>query len=170
MVVVKGKAQTREGQTSLLADSIQNHVDVAIAVNDEGRKLQKPLLDLAPTINGVHMPAGEEDTGDDADFNADFNGGFAAYDDDELGPVGEESPFRQEPPEWLGAPAPSQEQPAQVAPTQANSTKLAPTQAVAQPAGLAENGAGYARTQDAEEALEAEEEDGMNENARRKRE
>jgi len=51
VVVIKGKAQTREGQTSLLADSIQNYVEQAKMVNTQVSEFQKPLLE-APTING----------------------------------------------------------------------------------------------------------------------
>jgi DNA polymerase-3 subunit alpha len=105
IVVVKGKAQTREGQTSLLADMIQNYVDVAIAVDDESRQMQKPLLDVAPTINGVK--AGDDE--DDA-----YDGAYAGYESygEDFGPPVEESPFRGEPPAWMAEPAPLNEQPA----------------------------------------------------------
>jgi DNA-directed DNA polymerase III PolC len=51
----KGKAQTREGQTSLLLDSLQNFVDVAIALDDKASSYQKPLLADTPTFNGMAL-------------------------------------------------------------------------------------------------------------------
>ena len=52
VVLVKGQAQTREGQTNLLVDSIQSYVDQARPV-DEPNEVQKPLINAAPTINGT---------------------------------------------------------------------------------------------------------------------
>ena len=123
IIVIKGKAQTREGQTSLLADMIQNYVDVAIAVDDESRQMQKPLIDVGPTINGVKAGDDEDDAYDGA------YGNFGSYDDD-FGSLAEESPFRGEPPAWMGEQAPPDEQPAP-APSQRD-------------AGLAEAKAAYA--------------------------
>lgn len=76
IMLFKGKAQTREGQTSLLLDSLQTHIDRAMALETEPAQAQKPLFDQLPTINGLslHEVAGfyqngplngdaEEDTG-----------------------------------------------------------------------------------------------------------
>ncbi|MCC9078438.1 DNA polymerase III subunit alpha [Litorilinea aerophila] len=94
VVVVKGKAQTREGQTSLLADSIQTYIDRPVVKDeDESSRYQKPLLDVAPTINGMAVAEEELEYMD-------------AYTDDDL-PLAEESPFRDVPPAWINAAAPA---------------------------------------------------------------
>ena len=55
VLLIKGKAQTREGRTSLLADSIQRHIDKAVATgNDPSNDYQRPLLDM-PTLNGATL-------------------------------------------------------------------------------------------------------------------
>ena len=92
IVVVKGKAQTREGQTSLLADLIQDYVDIAKAVETEGDKYQTPLIDVAPTINGVKAVGESNGNGYDVD-------GVYYNEDDDI-PAAEASPFQGEPPAW----------------------------------------------------------------------
>ena len=52
VIIVKGKAQTREGETSLLAEIVQTHFDTATVVNDEPARYQTPLFAGAPTMNG----------------------------------------------------------------------------------------------------------------------
>jgi hypothetical protein len=107
IVMVKGKAQAREGQTSLLADSFQNYVDQIISVGPDPQ-YQKPLLDVTPTINGFHMEEGP--MSDDSERSTATGGnaysgrgfaGLSGFDDDDSG-FGEESPFANEPPVWLG--------------------------------------------------------------------
>ena len=94
IVLVKGNAQTREGQTSLLADSIQTYIDQAVAKEDETLQYQEPLLDVGPTINGVKVAndALHED-GSSYDFGAHFE-------DPQFVPD-EASPFRDDPPGWI---------------------------------------------------------------------
>jgi DNA polymerase-3 subunit alpha len=143
IVVVKGKAQTREGQTSILADSFQNYVDQIISVGPDPQ-FQKPLLELgSPTINGFRSgergfdeelagveAAGDltdpDDLGDASDINeensplsstrpapSNWNAGPFGGDDDEI--MGnEENPFRFEPPTWLAAEVTPAPQPATV--------------------------------------------------------
>jgi DNA polymerase-3 subunit alpha len=56
VVIVKGKAQTRESQTTLLADIVQTHVDSYVGIGDETPALQATLLNgNGPTINGVPL-------------------------------------------------------------------------------------------------------------------
>jgi len=55
VVIVKGKAQTRESQTTLLADIVQTHVESYVGIDDETPKQQAPLLNGGPTINGVPL-------------------------------------------------------------------------------------------------------------------
>jgi DNA polymerase-3 subunit alpha len=56
VVIVKGKAQTRESQTTLLADIVQTHVENYVGIGDEAPALSAPLLNGAgPTINGVPL-------------------------------------------------------------------------------------------------------------------
>ena len=62
VVIVKGKAQIREGKTALLADIVQTHVDQIVGVGDEPPRYQTPLFAGAPTINGLAM----HDSGDNA--------------------------------------------------------------------------------------------------------
>ncbi len=53
VILVKGKAQSREGRTSVLADSIQNFITHSRAAgDDEPPARQRPLLDV-PTFNGA---------------------------------------------------------------------------------------------------------------------
>ncbi len=52
VVLVKGKAQSRNGRTSVLADSIQTAVDIASEVVTDEEKYQDRLLDM-PTFNGL---------------------------------------------------------------------------------------------------------------------
>ena len=53
VILVKGKAQSREGRTTVLADSIQNFITHSSAAgDDEPPARQRPLLDV-PTFNGV---------------------------------------------------------------------------------------------------------------------
>ncbi|MCC6169757.1 MAG: DNA polymerase III subunit alpha [Caldilineaceae bacterium] len=109
IVVVKGKAQTREGKTSLLADSFQTYVDQVMSVGDVS-EYQKPLLDFGPRINGVRIgdragdegvedSNGAEENGvdDSTDFTMGLMGSFAGDDS----PIGEANPFANEPPSWL---------------------------------------------------------------------
>ena len=93
IVVVKGKAQTREGQTSLLADLIQNYVEFASAAESEREQFQTPLIDVPPIINGAR--AVEETNGN--------GNGYYVNDDDadeDALPAVEESPFHNDPPRW----------------------------------------------------------------------
>lgn len=57
VVLVKGKAQSRNGRTSVLADSLQTAVDVAREIVSDEDKYQVKLLD-APSFNGA---MGDED-------------------------------------------------------------------------------------------------------------
>jgi len=95
VVVMKGKAQTREGQTSLLVDSIQNYVEQAVASGEESNQYQRSLLDVTPTINGLAV---HETNSIDVDSNLD---GVPLGDDDDFGSSREENPFRNELPSWL---------------------------------------------------------------------
>ena len=53
VVIIKGKAQTRDGRTSLLADAVQTHVDKIISVAADTPRLQTSLFNGGPTINGL---------------------------------------------------------------------------------------------------------------------
>jgi len=78
VVIVKGKAQTREGRTSLLADTVQTHFDKIININDTPP--QTPLFAGVPTVNGMVMdstgwaeePAGEESYGEPNPFSGEM--------------------------------------------------------------------------------------------------
>ena len=140
VVLVKGKGQTRNGQTSLLADSIQSYVEQAVSGADDVSPFQKPLLDTGPTINGVaamyeESLAYNEDGGEadselagesvqqpDSDsvsidrtakpMKADNGSTMNDYlPDDDMMPPMEESPFRNDVPEWI-EPSQSDDQPA----------------------------------------------------------
>lgn len=105
VLLIKGKAQAREGRTSLLADSIQRHIDRAIATGtDQGTEYQKPLLEV-PTINGrtFELEAVESDVlGSGTLMAGDYSG------DDDYIPTSETSPFASDMPTWLNdAPPPS---------------------------------------------------------------
>jgi hypothetical protein len=103
VVLVKGKAQTRENQTSLLADSFQNYVDRIISVGPEPQ-WQRPLLDAVPTVNGARSSnSDEEETSMETGSPGAMDGsGFFGDDDDDLLPA-DENPFRNEPPAWTVA-------------------------------------------------------------------
>jgi hypothetical protein len=57
--IFKGKAQTREGQTSLLLESMQTYVDLPKMTDEDDAQFQQPLLAVAPTFNGMAL---HEDT------------------------------------------------------------------------------------------------------------
>jgi DNA polymerase-3 subunit alpha len=117
IVVVKGKAQTRESQTSLLADSFQTYVDQIIHTDPDISRYQKPLLDVGPTLNGMALSNGGhpehiEHEHEDEDGNGYVNGnngtgagwareGGSMADDGDLPLDLDENPFRHEPPAWL---------------------------------------------------------------------
>jgi DNA polymerase-3 subunit alpha len=109
LVIMKGKAQTREGQTSLLVDSMQNYVDQAVAAGgNEPSPYQRPLVDVAPTFNGLVINEAN------ADYVATVSDGFVMGDfimgdnDDFSPPILEEDPFRNEMPEWLHSTEPAE--------------------------------------------------------------
>ncbi len=115
IVMVKGKAQAREGQTSVLADSFQTYVDQIMSVGADPQ-YQKPLLEVAPSINGFHLEDSRiEDSrmNNELESSADLQGGaysssdFSGRDgfggDDDDADFMEESPFANEPPAWMGA-------------------------------------------------------------------
>lgn len=91
VVVMKGKAQTREGQTNLLVDSIQNYVEQARAGGEEPTQYQRPLIDGVPTINGLAAPhqSLEMDEGD------------LVMHEDEPTSSGEANPFANDLPSWM---------------------------------------------------------------------
>jgi len=93
VLVFKGKAQTREGQTSLLVDSVQNYVEQAVAGGELASQVQKPLFDGSPTINGMAAvyEAGVSYTSSDSELSG--ADGDVAYD--------EESPFQNVIPTWM---------------------------------------------------------------------
>ena len=125
VVVIKGKAQTREGQTSLLADSIQTYVERAIVGEDEN-SYQDALLEVQPTVNGRTQQSTQpqqamrtaaavvngtvasvteqaSETGAETAIEAailtgtDDDDGFV---DDDYVPYGEENPFQSQAPAW----------------------------------------------------------------------
>jgi DNA polymerase-3 subunit alpha len=61
VVMIKGTAQTRNGQTNLLADLVQTHFDRIISNAEESARLQPPLLRNLPTINGMRVALADED-------------------------------------------------------------------------------------------------------------
>ncbi len=85
VVIVKGKAQTREGQTTLLADIVQTHVESYIGVEEETPALQTPLFQDAPPQNGAAPST---------------RGGNGFASDMEPWEEVEMSPFYNEPPQW----------------------------------------------------------------------
>jgi hypothetical protein len=95
MVMVKGKAQAREGQTSLLAESIQTHFDTH-SIADEPSRYQPALVPLAPTINGLAFQADEpgEEGGDV------FASSYISHAGDD-NPPPDASPFANELPPWM---------------------------------------------------------------------
>jgi DNA polymerase-3 subunit alpha len=97
LVIMKGKAQTREGQTSLLVDSMQNYVDQAVAAGgDAPSSYQRPLVDMAPTFNGLVINEAN------AAYVTTVSDGFAMSDEDDFSPLPpEDDPFRNEMPDWL---------------------------------------------------------------------
>ena len=118
VVLMKGKAQTREGQTNLLVDSIQNYVEQAVASGEEPNPYQSALLEVTPTINGLALPPitnGAAENGEspintardkrpsqlpNAPMNALSLGSDNDDDSYDFG-GGEESPFSNDLPAWL---------------------------------------------------------------------
>lgn len=99
VVVAKGKAQTREGQTTLLADIVQSYVDQILAVGEEPARYQPALLGVGPRFNGVHIGDDEGD-GELVSQNGDMS---ASMDDDVI----DVTPFYAEMPAYLSDLPPS---------------------------------------------------------------
>ena len=88
VVIVKGKAQTRESQTTLLADILQTHVESYVTSADEPT-LQTPLFNGGPTINGTAF------NGNGVYDAEPGNNGYDAI------PAPEANPFQNDIPEWM---------------------------------------------------------------------
>ena len=116
VVIVKGKAQTREGQTSLLAEIVQTHFDKVVTIGEDPDRYQPALTLAAPTLNGMALENGSghdnggHESGRMNGSSLDIVGGW-----DEIGSGngfdpfysgGEESPFRNDIPDWLNDGAP----------------------------------------------------------------
>lgn len=105
VIVVKGKAQTREGQTSLLADIVQTYVDQIVAVGEEPARYQPSLMLVGPTINGLAVHNGSHATNGDT---LEESIGATGFDDDmDFNTFAESNPFSNEIPAWLDAPQPA---------------------------------------------------------------
>lgn len=89
VVIVKGKAQTRENQTTLLADIVQTYVESYIGVGDETPAMQTPLFDGA--ANGAGSVVMSNGMGAEVDLAE----GLEPWRNDEL------NPFRAEMPDWM---------------------------------------------------------------------
>lgn len=59
IILAKGTAQTRNGATALLVDSIQTHIDKIVSIVEE--KQPQPELLRAPTLNGMAYEGDEEE-------------------------------------------------------------------------------------------------------------
>ncbi len=124
VVLIKGQAQTRNGQTNLLADTIQTYVEQAINTGEEVNEYQQKLFDGGPTINGVAVTIQPESNGaangstptpptEPAARNgsatnqgtSEGKNGMNGIDGDGIDerdalPTGEKNPFRGSPPDW----------------------------------------------------------------------
>jgi DNA polymerase-3 subunit alpha len=89
VVIVKGKAQTRENQTTLLADIVQTYVENYIGVGDETPAIQTPLF------NGAANGAGSVMTINGMVAESDLDDGLEPWRNDEP------NPFRAEMPDWM---------------------------------------------------------------------
>lgn len=165
VVLIKGQAQTRNGQTNLLADTIQTYVEQAINTGVETNEYQQQLFDGGPTINGMAVTIQPENNGaangatpTPSTESAARNGsasnqkmsegknGMNGIDGDGIDerdtlPTGEENPFRGSPPDWAmegqarSAPDKEGRRPAQSAPEPITD---APTPPAAAPVMVAE--------------------------------
>ncbi|MFZ1769885.1 MAG: DNA polymerase III subunit alpha, partial [Caldilinea sp.] len=104
VVMVKGKAQTREGQTSLLADILQTHVESYVGI-DETPSLQTPLFANGAATNGAHVNGAHvNETVVNGAHGMVMNDAAAHYAVNDSGGIlftGEVSPFQDEMPDWL---------------------------------------------------------------------
>jgi DNA polymerase-3 subunit alpha len=108
IVLIKGKAQTREGSTSVLADSLQNYVDQARAIaSEQDGKYEATLLEHTPTVNGIALNGSQQNGHDEAvemDGTVVENGKGEPMNemlpDDAMLPSDEENPFRTQAPAW----------------------------------------------------------------------
>ena len=120
VVIVKGKAQTREGETSLLAEIVQTHFDKVVTIGEDPQRYQPALTLAAPTLNGMALENGTgSSNGHDngVSENGRANGSWPPASDgwDDFGAGSgldsfyggaEESPFRNDIPDWLNDGAP----------------------------------------------------------------
>jgi DNA polymerase-3 subunit alpha len=110
VVVVKGKAQTRESQTSLLADSFQTHVDQILSIAPDPN-YQKPLFDVGPTLNGLHLDETAIDAHAEDETLVDAAPMFAAGPNDDDAPPVDDLPFVPDRPVWMAAEQPEPPEP-----------------------------------------------------------
>jgi len=87
VVIVKGKAQTRDSQTTLLADMIQTYVESYVTSTHEASH-QTPLFHGGPSINGMAL------NGSDT-YAEEFGSGY------DVMPPPEANPFQNDIPDWL---------------------------------------------------------------------
>ncbi len=87
VVIVKGKAQTRDNQTTLLADILQTHVESYVTRADEPT-LQTHLFNGGPTINGTAFT-------DNGAYDEEFGNGYDTL------PSPETNPFQNDIPDWM---------------------------------------------------------------------
>ena len=124
VVIVKGKAQTREGETSLLAEIVQTHFDKVVTIGDDPQRYQPPLTLAAPTLNGMALEHGAENgatrengMSEIGQANGSWPPASDGWDDFSAGSGldpfyggsyngAEESPFRNDIPDWLNDGAP----------------------------------------------------------------
>lgn len=116
VVIVKGKAQTRENQTTLLADIVQTYVENYVGVGEESPTAQAPLFNGAPVVEGspAHGIIGNGGVGNGTVRNGKTGNGFAENRlrgsegigngfDSEIEPWSNDeiNPFRGEMPDWM---------------------------------------------------------------------
>jgi DNA polymerase-3 subunit alpha len=92
VILVVGKAQARNGRTSVLAEEIKTSLEIAReVVSNEDTRYQEKLIDM-PTFNGrsTAKPA-----------IASWDPSMDGYDLDNAPVMDEESPFAQDIPDWL---------------------------------------------------------------------
>jgi DNA polymerase III subunit alpha len=98
VILVVGKAQARNGRTSVLAEEIRTSLEIAREVIDDETRYQEKLIDM-PTFNG--KPSTPQANGHSS--HSSWENGMDGYDLSNAPVLDEPDPFANEMPDWLAA-------------------------------------------------------------------
>jgi DNA polymerase III subunit alpha len=102
VILVIGKAQARNGRTSVLAEEIKTSLEIAHEVINDENRYQEKLIDM-PTFNGKRSTPQKNGHNGNNGGNNGHNGEMDGYDLSNAPVLDEPDPFANEMPDWLVA-------------------------------------------------------------------